>query len=692
MDQGLGTEAMDGPDYNRFKTEVLALRDDAVDYIDSHLAPDRALATKYYKGEKLGNEKTGRSQVISTDVRDTVLSILPSLIRIYFSSNQVVEFAPRGPEDIESAQQATDYINYILTQENPGFSIFHSAFKDALVRRTGVIKWYWDERKEVFYEEFGGLGDAELAVLQSDPTLEIVELYGEPVGQPQVVNGQMYMPQIYSLKAKRTTRKGKVTVEAVPPEEFLIERNARCVDESVFVAHRSEKSKSDLYAMGYTEEDLRDVMFGDEFGTNEERIARNQASNESQIEKTTYYECYVRYDLDQDGIAELRRVCFAGNTMLHEAPWDEIPFAVFCPDPEPHLWVGQSVADQTMDIQKIKSAILRNMLDSLASSIHPRTGIVEGQVNLDDVLNDEVGGVIRMRTPGAVMPYLTPFVGKEAFPMLQYMDEVKENRTGMSKASMGLDADALQSTTRAAVAATVSAAQQHIELIARVFAETGMKALMKGLLRTVTKYQDQPKVIRLRGKWVQIDPRAWDATMDVLVNVALGAGTEEEKLQTLAWVTENQKQIIGMGPNNLAGLQNLYNAYAQMLQLRGFKNVDSFFMNPSTTPPPPPKPDPAQMLAELQMMEIKGKMAKDTTDASLKREDMIRKYDLEKDRLDADVFLKVKEIETNSGVKIDTARLKAEMDRDREMFRQGTAMLNSAIADSVADERARTRQ
>ena len=667
MDQGLETGAMDGPDLNKFKSDVLALRDDAVDYVDTHLAPDRAKATKYYKGEKFGNEKSGRSQVVSTDVRDTVLSILPSLIRIYFSSNQVVEFAPQGPEDIESAAQATDYVNYVLTQENPGFTIFHSAFKDALVRKTGIVKWYWDEKKEVHYDEFEGLGEEALVVLQNDPSIEIVDLYGSPMGEPQVFNGQVVMPpMIYGVKIRRTTSKGKVTVEAVPPEEFLIERNARCVEDALFVAHRSEKTKSDLFAMGYSEEDLRDVMFGDEFGTNEERLARNEASqDESLVSKTTYYECFVRYDLDGDGIAELRRACFAGQTLLREDPWDEIPFAVFCPDPEPHMWVGQSVADQTMDIQRIKSAIIRNMLDSLAQSIHPRMAAVEGQVNMDDLMNDEVGGIVRQRTIGAVTPLAMPFVGKEAFPMLQYMDEIKENRTGMSKASMGLDADALQSTTRAAVAATVSAAQQHIELIARVFAETGMKPLMKGLLRTVIKYQDQPKVIRLRGKWVPVDPRAWDANMDVVVNVALGAGTEEEKLQTLGWIVENQKQILGMGPNNLVGLQNLYNAYAQMLQLRGFKNVDSFLMNPATTPPPPPKPDPSMMLAQLQMEDIKATMADKTTKNALTKEEMVRKYDLEKDKLDADIWLRARDMELKYGTQLSTAQLKADLEKSR---------------------------
>jgi hypothetical protein len=675
---------MDGPDYTKFTAEVLARRDDAVDYIDSVLAPERARATKYYKGEKFGNEKAGRSQVVSTDVRDTVLSILPSIMRIYFASNNVVEFAPRGPEDIENASQATDYVNYVIAQENPGFGIFHAVFKDALVRKTGIIKWFWDESKEVAYHEFEGLGENEIALLASDPEVEITKLEGEPFGQPQVVQGQMVLPPlVYEVEIKRTTKKGRVVIEAVPPEEFVIDRNARCIDEAIFVGHRSEKSKSDLISMGYSDEELVGVMFGDSLSRNEERLARNSAADYRENDVTTYWEVFTKYDLDDDGIAELRKACFAGDKFLHEEPASEVQFAIFCPDPEPHLWVGQSTADQTMDIQRVKSAIMRNMMDSLAASINPRTYVVEGQVNLDDAMNDEVGGIVRGRAPGMMQPLIMPFVGKEAFPMLQYWDEVKENRTGMSKASMGLDADALQSTTQAAVSATVTGAQQHIELIARIFAETGMKRLVKGVLRLITKYQDQPKMVRLRGKWVPIDPRSWDSGMDVIVNVALGSGTEEEKLQSLAWLVENQKQILGMGPNNLVNLTGLYNSYAQMLQLRGFKNVDLFFTNPETTPPPPEKPDPSMMLAQLQAQDIQATIAAKSAENNLKREQMLRNDDLERDRLDADIFLKKMDMELNYGAKVNTAQLNADLAKNRELFKAGTDMIHAAQADAM---------
>jgi hypothetical protein len=674
---------MDGPDYRKFESEVRNLLDDAVDYIDSSLAPARALATKYYKGAPFGNEKAGRSQVVSTDVRDTVQAILPSVIRIFFSSNNVVEFMPRGPEDIEPAKQATDYVNYIITQENPGFTVLYSAFKDALVRKTGIVKWYWDDSKEVSYESFDGISDNELALLSQDPQNEIVELESIPHGEPQVIMGQLMMPpMIHSVTLRRTVSKGRVCVEAVPPEEFIIDRNARCLDSARLVAHRREVTRSDLIAMGYSSDVVDDVMFGSTLGTNEERLARNIDADHRDTDVTVYEEAFVRYDLDGDGIDELRRVCFAGNKFVHEEPASEAQFAVFCPDPEPHLWVGQSIADYTMDIQKIKSAILRNMLDSLSQSIHPRTAAVEGAVNLDDLMNDEVGGIVRMKAPGMVQPLVQPFIGKEAFPMLQYMDEVKENRTGQSKASMGLDADALQSSTQAAVAATVTGAQQHIELIARIFAETGMKRLVKGVLKLVTKYQDQPKMVRLRNKWVPIDPRVWDSNMDVIVNVALGAGTDDDKIATLGAISEQQKLILGMGPQNLVSLQHVYNTYSQMLEMRGFKNVEQFFSNPETTPPPPQKPDPAEMLAQLQMQEIQGKMADQSAKNALQREDMIRKYDLEKDRLDAEIWLKKTDMELNYQTKVNTAQLKTELERNRELFRTGTDLVNQAVIDA----------
>lgn len=671
---------------------VSAEIDDAVDYVDDVISPQRATAGEYYKGEPFGNEEEGRSQVVSMDVRDTVQAIMPSIMRVFFSASNVVEYAPNGPEDVQSAEQATEYVNYCLTRDNNFFNVCYSSFKDALIRKNGIMKIWWDEEKNVETIDYTGLDEQSFTVLVSDPDVELRDVEIE-TSETETVgpDGMMMMsqtPATYSCTVVRTTTKGRVAVASVPPEEFLIDRQAKSLEEAEFVGHRRYVTVSDLVKMGYDLDEIEDLGYEttEDFNGNEEAFDRNPDATilgagrtDLASRKIEYIEAYLYVDMDGDGIAELRRVCVGGSAyrILHNEPCDHIPFVDFCPDPEPHTFFGMSIADVVMDIQLIKSNILRNMLDSLAQSIHPRTAVVEGQVNLEDVMNTEVGGIIRMRAPGMVQPFSQPFVGQAAFPMLQYMDELRENRTGISKAAAGLDANALQSSTRAAVAATVTAAQQHIELICRIFAETGMKSLFKKALYLVTTYQDAPRMVRLRNQFVPIDPRVWDANMDVLVNVALGTGTNEEKLAFLAQVAQKQEMLIqqgGVQNNPLVDLGQYRNTLAQMLALAGFKDPNMFFKDPATQPPPPPPPppppSPEEILAQVQAQSIQADIQKKAAELELEREEMLRKDDRERDKIDADIMLKAAEIEAKYNTQVNTASIQAMMQRDREFMKQ----------------------
>ena len=671
---------------------VSAEIDDAVDYVDDVISPQRATAGEYYKGEPFGNEEEGRSQVVSMDVRDTVQAIMPSIMRVFFSASNVVEYAPNGPEDVQSAEQATEYVNYCLTRDNNFFNVCYSSFKDALIRKNGIMKIWWDEEKNVETIDYTGLDEQSFTVLVSDPDVELrdveIETSETETAGPDGMMMMSQTPATYSCTVVRTTTKGRVAVASVPPEEFLIDRQAKSLEEAEFVGHRRYVTVSDLVKMGYDLDEIEDLGYEttEDFNGNEEAFDRNPDATilgagrtDLASRKIEYIEAYLYVDMDGDGIAELRRVCVGGSAyrILHNEPCDHIPFVDFCPDPEPHTFFGMSIADVVMDIQLIKSNILRNMLDSLAQSIHPRTAVVEGQVNLEDVMNTEVGGIIRMRAPGMVQPFSQPFVGQAAFPMLQYMDELRENRTGISKAAAGLDANALQSSTRAAVAATVTAAQQHIELICRIFAETGMKSLFKKALYLVTTYQDAPRMVRLRNQFVPIDPRVWDASMDVLVNVALGTGTNEEKLAFLAQVAQKQEMLIqqgGVQNNPLVDLAQYRNTLAQMLALAGFKDPNMFFKDPATQPPPPPPapppPSPEEILAQVQAQSIQADIQKKAAELELEREEMLRKDDRERDKIDADIMLKAAEIEAKYNTQVNTASIQAMMQRDREFMKQ----------------------
>ena len=672
---------------------------DAISFIDDDIGGNRALATEYYYGQPFGDEEEGRSQVVSMDVRDTVQGILPSLMRIFFGPERVVEFAPQGPEDVQSAEQATDYVDFIFKRDNPGFKILHSAFKDALVRKCGIVKYWWDESVEVKAESFSMLDEQTMMFLTQDPDIEISAVREYPIpGMAEQNAAQGIMtppPMMYDVEIKRRIKSGKVKIEALPPEEFLIDRRAKSIDEATFVGHRAMKTVSDLVAMGYDYDEMVEVAGnGNDFDNNEEYQARNPfavistANNGDPSSKSVLYiEGYLKVDFDGDGIAEMRRICTVGtgNKVIRNEIVDSRQFADFCPDPEPHTFFGMCPADVVMDIQRIKSNVQRGILDSLAQSIHPRTAIVEGQANMEDVLNTEVGAVIRMRAPGMVQPFTTPFVGQAAFPMLDYLDDIKQTRTGISKAASGLDADALQSTTKAAVSATVNAAHQHIEMIARTFAETGLRKLFTGILKLVIENQDKERMIRLRNTFVPIDPRSWDANMDVIVNVGVGDGTIEDRINILNQVAMRQEMLIKeTGVNNpVVSLPQYTNTLTKMLQLAGIKDSQNYFnqlpVDFQLPEPPPPKPTPEEMLAEVQVQSIQADIQKKAAELDLERQKMIMSDDRERDRVEQDGILRRYELELKYGVQIQSAEINAAMNTDRELIRQQAAMNQTQV-------------
>ena len=670
--------------------------DDAIDYIDNWISPLRAKATEYYRGEPFGNEEEGRSQVVSMDVRDTVQAIMPSLMRIFHGSDRTVEYSPQSAEDVPAAKQATEYANFIINRDNRGFLEMHSAFMDALVRKVGIMKCYWEDNTETETINYTGLDDNALAALMSDPEVDVEIDMSTPMGEPMMdpTTFQIVAPPMsHDVRAVYTHADGRVKMEAVPPEEFLISRVAKSVEDAEFVAHRRVVTVSELVAMGYEYDDVVTMAtIDDGMDMNVERRTRNPAivnemssRNDPAMRKVLYIESYIKVDFDGDGIAELRKVCTAGdaNKILNNEPCALAPFATICPDPEPHDFFGMSVADTVMDIQRIKSNIMRSTLDSLSLSIHPRVAIVEGMVNIDDVMSTEMGSVIRQRAAGQVQPLNVPFVGQSAFPVLQYMDEIKEARTGISKASAGLDAGALQSSTATAVAATVSAAAQHIEMIARVFAETGVKRLYELVLHNIITHQDKARMVRLNNDFVEIDPKSWNAKMDVSVNVALGRGSDTERMMMLRQIGEMQKEAMAtMGPQNpLTDINKMSNTLKEMTKLAGFKDVSKFWSDPAQFQPPPPQPkEPTveEQLVQVQIQSIRADMEKKAAELALDREKMIMDDDRKRDELDADLFVKAEEMKAKYGTQLNVANIRAEMETNRTVLKAQADIITEA--------------
>jgi hypothetical protein len=665
-------------DDEEFRYIVFQAITDSQTYIDSYLAPARERAMAYFLGEVFGNEEEGRSQVIMTEVRDTILAMLPSLLRIFTGGDKVIEFVPKSAEDVEPAEQATDLINYVFMQENPGFRILHDAMKDALILKTGVLTWYKVDYEEVESYAYSGLLPEEIALLTSDPDVTVESL-------TEVVDMTTGVVQT-NLRIRRVKRNPRYVVECIPPEQFLIDNEATSLDDAIYVGRRKLATISELVAMGYPRDIIEQNAGTGGFDMNNEVLVRNPAdqsffgitqTTDETTDKVFYVESYIRADRDGDGIAELHKVCSVGNGayILHSEVVQKVPFAILAPDPTPHTIFGQSIADQTMDLQLIKSSIMRNTLDSLAQSIHPRTVVVENQVNMADVMNVETGAIIRARAPGMVQPLATPFVGQPALGVMAYLDEVKTQRTGISRASQGLDGEVLQSTTRSAVQAQLSSSQERIEMIARLFAD-GLKRCFQGLLALVVQHQDKAKIVRLRNKFVPIDPRGWDASMDMIVNIALGRGSDEQRMAFLAQIIAQQKEVIQTyGPYNpLVDLSQLRGALAQATQLAGFQDPSQFWkeVNPQEVQAfmqqmsqGANKPDPATLLAQVEAEKVKADILINAAKQELERQKAAAQADLERDKLYVDAMMKAAEIQARYGAQVDMAMIKAEVDRQR---------------------------
>jgi len=661
---------------NLIDTEI----DNAIGYLETETTEDRRKALDYYLRRPYGNEIEGRSQIVTGEVAEVIDGALPQLVRVFTASDDIVRFEPKGPGDEAGAKQATEYVNWVFYRDNEGFLVLHNWFKDALLQKTGVVKAYWDTKIQVTKEEYQNLTDDELVLLLSDGTREIVEqdtieevVGTDPMGMPIVMRA-------HNVNVSKKTTAGNVVVENVPPEEFLISKRARNIEDAPFVAHRKLTTRSELVAMGFDPEIVSTIPSSTDLEFSPERTSRfdqseqpDDQSMDSTMEEVEVFECYVRADMDNDGIAELRRVVYAGNEILSDEETDYIPFHAVCPIPIPHKFYGSSLADRAMDIQLQKSTITRQMLDNLYLTNNARMGAVEGQVNIDDLLSVAPGGIVRMKNPNAVVPLNVQPVANQAFPMLEYLDAVQSKRTGVNDAQQGLNPDILQNVTAAAIAATMSAAGGKIELVARIFAETGVKSLFKGILHLVYKYQDKPRIIRLRGRYEQIDPRTWSNQYDLSISVGLGTGNKQEQMAMLQMVMAKQEQILqNYGPANpLVSVGQYRTTMAKFIEAAGFKDVAEFFkeippeldQQLSNPPPQAQQPDPAtqammqQAAAQVQIAQqkaiadVEADRQKAMADIQLAREKAAAEIQLAREKAAAQLELKKAEFEVEAQLK-----------------------------------------
>jgi hypothetical protein len=672
--------------------------DNAIGFIESETVEQRKQALQAYLRQPYGNEVAGKSSIVTGEVAEAIDGAMPPLMRIFTGSDQIVLANPTGPGDEAGAKQVTDYLNYIFLEDNQGVILMHDWFKDALMQKNGIVKAYWEDKEDVTKETYQGLSDDELALMMQDKDLEIVEQdtqefpVVDPMGMP-IMNqdGSPATYGIHDVKVSKKVKSGKVTIENVPPEEFLISKKGVKIESAPFVAHRQMITRSDLIAMGFDEDTVNSLPSGDALSYTPERVTRysrgeqpeDTQSEDKAMQEIEVFECYIRTDEDGDGIAELRQVFFAGNEILSNEEADYVPFYSVCPIPIPHKFFGNSLADRTVDLQLIKTTVTRQMLDNLYLTNNARVVAVEGQVNLDDLLTSTAGGVIRAKSPGAVTQLNVQNVAQQSFPMLEYLDRVQSKRTGVTDASQGLDASILQNVTAAAVASMQQAGAGKIEMIARIFADTGVRDLFYGILHLVTKYQQKERIIRLRGQFVAIDPRTWANKYDLTVNVGLGNGNRDQQMAMLQMVLAKQEQMLAQfGPANpLVSMGQYRSSLGRMVEAAGFKDSAEFFKPISqeqdqqlSNPPqqPPQMPPEVQALMQKTQADIQAQQAKFQADMQMQQAKM--QADLEFERQKAALELQLQREKAAAELQIMREKEASKLQLEREKMNMHFAM------------------
>jgi len=683
--------------------------ENALGYLGGNLSESRKKSLEYYLGDKLGTEIDGRSQVVSTDVSDTIESILPNLLRIFTASDKVVKCEPVTAEDVPMADQATTYLNHVFYKENNGFQLLYNFFKDALIEKNGFLKIYWDESESVEFETYQNLSLEDKEALED--TRDEIEFIEEEEVEDEFSKGEfekaieqyeaqgleipeMQTPDfiLYNCKIKRTKKTGKIKVESVPPEEFLIDRNAKTIEDADFVSHKVLISRSDLIAMGYDEDEVNNLPASSDDIYNTENTVRQGNIDEyltddyaqGQNTKVSIYESYVKYDYDEDGIAELRKIVSAGDDgsmVLENMPCDNIPFVTVTPIPMPHRFYGRSVSELVEDIQLMKSTVMRQLLDNMYLTNNNRVAVMDGMVNMDDLLTTRPGGVVRTKQPPnqVMQPLQSQPISQQAFPMLSYLDTVREARTGITKSAQGLDADTLNSKTATGVNTLMTQTQMRSELIARIFAETGVKDLFRKIFELMVKYQDKEKIVMLNNQYIPVKPTEWKDRFNISIVVGLGTGSKEQQTVMLNSILERQIQAFQLQGGKempMVSLKNIYNTLSKVIENAGLKNVENYFVDPDIGKQmmPPPQPPPLTPIEKIEFTRIDAENKRKIADLELQSKELAQKTQ----EMQLDFEAKIKEMALKYNTQLDTAKIKADADLDKMMMSSDTKIIEQA--------------
>lgn len=642
------------------------------------LSADRIKANEYYDGKMLDTPSdNGRSAFVVRDVRSVVQDVLPALTRVFLASDRMVEFQPAGQQDEEIAEQATDYINHVVFPESDGPTALEDSIHDALKTRNGFLKWWYDEKTSIKVSRHTGQPEASFAEMVAEEGVEVLE----HTERQETVGG--VVEAVHDYKIRRRIVERRACVKCIPPEEFLIHPDAMDEDTASCIGHKMRLRRSDLVAMGYDRKVIDAIPENGSDGrlaeaeeiTRRENLEGRRNERAKELQEIDYYEMYVRIDKDGDGIAELRRMCFGGKiteeTLLDDEEADEVPFAIIKTKSKPHQWEGVAVADDIMDIQRVRTVLMRQTLDNLYWQNNQQVAVRQDLLtpeSMSAVTNPQFGQGIFLK-PGAsaseaIQPILVPFIAEKSFGMLEWLEKEKKERTGITDASAGMPPDALQNVTAKASAMMEQAGIGQAEMMARTLAN-GFRRMFRGLLRLIVKHQDKPRTVRLRDEWVQYDPRQWNAEMDCTVNTGLGAGTRERDVAVLMNVLTAQKEILAAyGPKNkFVTPEHLSNALYRLTEASGLRTPQLYFGKPSKEEvqammeaPDAPDPEVVKVQAQLQaqkemkQMDMQASAYKERVQSEAAVQEAAMRADIEAQDKERDRQLKKYEVDQRNQI------------------------------------------
>ena len=652
--------------------------EDAVSFIDSEIAPDRIRAQKYFDGKTKVKHEEGRSKVVATKCRDTVRAIKPALMRVFLQSGSPVEFTPRNAQAVQAAEQATKYAKYVFNRNN-GFDVLSDVIHDALVKKVGIAKAYYDETEHIEIDEYTGLTEDQFNLLESDESAEVIEF--EITQDAQIDQmGMMVSPAMYDAKVAMTSSRGEIKIKSIAPEDFFVDRDAISLEDYYVCGHKSEGRVGELGGVGGVVDEEEDFV----------RRGYDSASMENSIDpsmrKIEITEAYMKMDIEGTGIPRLYKFLCAGTDyeVLDYELCDYNPFAVFEIDPEPHTFFGRSLVDIIIDDQDAATSLMRGLLDNIAMINNPRIVFNEQAVEQDDVQNNEIGAMIRATDINQIREMTIGSSSQMTLPAMQMFDEAVRAKTGIGDGAAGLNADALQSQTAAGVNAAVTAATAVGELMARVLAEGGMKQLFKTIATIARQNPNPDEMMRIDGEFVPVDPRSWGVEMDMETTVGIGHNKHEERMMMLQMMQQQQMQVFGTyGPQNgLVTLTNIRNTAADLMTLGGLPNVDRYLqpMNAQieqqmqqqaaqAAQQQGQQNDPNAAFLQTEQMKAQTRAQVDMQKAAMEHQrkmlDMAKSDDLSRDKMAQDLLVDAAKILGQYGTSVDVAQIGAQQNAPR---------------------------